>query len=66
MTALEVYAGPKALAQLQAQGLKPQDVRLVPGAAGGPKGLILNPLDRFIFGEWLAATDHPVHLLGAM
>lgn len=65
MNALEVYAGPKALAHLQAQGLRPQDVRLVPGAAGGPKGLILNPLDRFLFGQWLAATDHPVHLLGA-
>ena len=40
-------------------------MRAIPAAAGGPKGLVLNPLDQFIFGDWLAATDHTVHLLGA-
>jgi hypothetical protein len=38
---------------------------VIPGAAGGPKGLILGPLDRFIFGEWLAQSQQPVHLVGA-
>jgi hypothetical protein len=42
-----------------------QDIAVVPGAAGGPKGLILGALDRFLFGEWLAQTSHPVHLVGA-
>ena len=28
-------------------------MRAVAGAAGGPKGLVLNPLDRFVFGHWL-------------
>lgn len=46
-------------------GLRPQDVGVVPGAAGGPKGLVLGPLDRFIFGDWLASTTQPVHLVGA-
>ena len=46
-------------------GLQPHDVGVVPGAAGGPKGLILGPLDRFIFGDWLAASNHEVHLVGA-
>ena len=46
-------------------GLQPQDVGVVPGAAGGPKGLILGPLDRFIFGDWLAQASHDVHLVGA-
>jgi hypothetical protein len=27
--------------------------------------LVLGPLDRFIFGEWLAKSEHPVHLVGA-
>lgn len=56
------------MALLRARGLRAQDVRLVPAAAGGPKGLILNPLDRFIFGPWLAAdgaAPQTVHLLGA-
>ena len=46
-------------------GLRPQDVGVVPGAAGGPKGLVLGPLDRFIFGDWLAQASHEVHLVGA-
>ena len=65
MKALQVYAGPIALQRLRERGLQPGDVRAVPGAAGGPKGLILNPLDRFIFGEWLPRSEQVVHLLGA-
>jgi hypothetical protein len=65
MKALQVLAGPIALQRLRERGLQPGDVRAVPGAAGGPKGLILNPLDRFIFGEWLPRSEQVVHLLGA-
>ncbi|HET7792846.1 MAG TPA: patatin-like phospholipase family protein [Rhizobacter sp.] len=65
MKVLQVHAGPRALKALREQGLRPQDVRVIPGAAGGPKGLVLSPLDQFIFGDWLAGTDHPVHLVGA-
>ncbi len=63
--ALQVHAGPLALARLREQGLRAADVRVVPAAAGGPKGLILNPLDRFIFGHWLPTAPQTVHLLGA-
>ena len=65
MRALEVRAGPGALTHLRAHGLRAQHVHVVPAAAGGPKGLVLNPLDRYLFGEWLAGTTHTVHLLGA-
>ena len=65
MQALQIYAGPKARQHIAEHGLQPSDVGVVPGAAGGPKGLILGPLDRFIFGDWLAQSDHPVHLVGA-
>ena len=63
--ALQVFAGPRALLHLRERGLKPADVRVIPAAAGGPKGLILNPLDRYLFGHWLAGSTHTVHLLGA-
>ena len=63
--ALQVFAGPRALAQLRQQGLRPADVRVIPAAAGGPKGLALVPLDRFIFGQWLGGSEQTVHLLGA-
>ncbi|HEY0820685.1 MAG TPA: patatin-like phospholipase family protein, partial [Rhizobacter sp.] len=65
MKALQVHAGPRALKHLREQGLSAQDVRAVPGAAGGPKGLVLSPLDQYIFGEWLREAAQPVHLIGA-
>ena len=37
----------------------------MPAAAGGPKGLILGALDRFLFGEWLAKSNQRVDLVGA-
>jgi Patatin-like phospholipase len=60
-----VYAGPRARQHLQEHGFRPQDVRVVPAAAGGPKGLVLNPLDRCIFGRWLRGAPQTLHLLGA-
>ena len=65
MPALRIYAGPAARDHIARHGLQPADVGVVPAAAGGPKGLILGPLDRFLFGDWLARTDHTVHLVGA-
>ncbi len=62
--ALVVHAGPRAREHLRQHGLRATDVRVVAAAAGGPKGLVLNPLDRFVFGSWLAGPQ-PVHLLGA-
>ncbi len=65
MKALRIYAGPVALEHLRERGLQPGDVSVVPGAAGGPKGLILGPLDRFLFGQWLPQSSQPVDLVGA-
>lgn len=63
--ALEVYAGATARAHLRDFGLRPQDVSVVAAAAGGPKGLVLLALDRFVFGHWLAPAEHPIDLIGA-
>ena len=65
MQALRIYAGPKALAHIRQHGLQPEHVGVIPGAAGGPKGLILGPLDRFLFGEWLPQSTQAVDLVGA-
>ncbi|MEP6720032.1 MAG: phospholipase [Variovorax sp.] len=65
MKALRIYAGPLAREHIARHGLLPQHVRTIPGAAGGPKGLILGPIDRFLFGEWLPQSTQPVHLVGA-
>jgi hypothetical protein len=65
MQALKIFAGPRARAQLRERGLAPADVRVIPAAAGGPKGLALNPLDRFLFGHWLRDSAQSLHLMGA-
>lgn len=65
MPALRLYAGPAARRHIQQNGLRPADVGIIPAAAGGPKGLILGPLDRFIFGQWLNTSSQPVQLVGA-
>ena len=68
MTALRIYAGPVARQHIEQHGLQAADVGVVPAAAGGPKGLILGPLDRHIFGGWLPGVADPartVHLVGA-
>ena len=63
--ALRILAGPAARDHLLEHGLRPHDVRVVPGAAGGPKGLALNRLDRYLFGHWLPKSSQCVHLVGA-
>ena len=65
LKALHLHAGPKALAHIREHGLRPEHIGVIPAAAGGPKGLILGPLDRFIFGQWLPQSNQPVHLVGA-
>ena len=65
MKALQIFAGQRALAHLKTNGLKPDAVRAIPAAAGGPKGLTLLPLDRFLFGEWLPQSTQSVDLIGA-
>lgn len=63
--ALRLYAGPAARQHIEQHGLRPPDVGVIPAAAGGPKGLILGPLDRFLFGHWLPQSSQPVDLVGA-
>lgn len=62
---LSVHAGPRALKALREHGLRPEHIRAIRAAGGGPKGLALNPLDRYLFGEWLAPATRPIHLFGA-
>ena len=51
---LSIQAGPDALALIRDEGLRPERVRIVPAASGGPKWLVLSALDRYLFGTFLA------------
>jgi len=65
MQALHIYAGPLARQAIAKNGLRPTDIRTIAAAAGGPKGLLLGALDRFIFGDWLTRSTQPIDLVGA-
>lgn len=53
MSSLVIKLGARARAHVERDGLKPADITCIPAAAGGPKGLALMPLDRWLFGDWL-------------
>jgi hypothetical protein len=65
MRALRLYAGPRAMRRMARNGLQPADIGTIAGAAGGPKGLILGPLDRYLFGQWLPGSTQRLDLVGA-
>jgi len=62
---LTFLAGRKALSIIKDEGLQPNRVNRIIGAAGGPKWLVLNQLDRVIFPHWLQAKNDPVVLIGS-
>ena len=65
MSVLDIRAGKRALDRMKTHGLDPADIEIIPGAAGGPKGLGIAGLDRAIFGEWLPSAPRVRHLIGA-
>ncbi len=69
MKSLIIRAGPRALQHMREHGLRPNDIDIVPGAAGGPKGLGLARLDEYLFADWLpsgfATRAKPIKLIGA-
>lgn len=65
MNALTILAGPRAMAQIAQHGLRARDVAVVPAAAGGPKGLIFQAVDSWMFGDWLPGAPRERTLIGA-
>ncbi|WP_405222376.1 patatin-like phospholipase family protein [Lentisalinibacter sediminis] len=63
--ALRFLAGPGALAEIRERGLDPERIRLLAGASGGAKWLVLYGLDRIIMRELLPRLRGPVHLIGS-
>lgn len=65
MNAIDIFAGAKALAHIREHGLHARDISVIPAAAGGPKGLILQKLDQWLFGHWLPSAPRERTLIGA-
>lgn len=53
------------MAHIRRHGLQAKDIAVIPAAAGGPKGLILQALDQWIFGTWLPQAPRRRNLIGA-
>ncbi|MEO0573876.1 MAG: patatin-like phospholipase family protein [Pseudomonadota bacterium] len=62
---LTVRAGPGALRHLQQNGFRADEVRMLVGASGGAKWLVLAGLDKRIVSEIAPHFSTPVHLLGS-
>ena len=58
-------AGKAAYRRIKENGLTPDDVHVVAGAAGGPKWLILAGLDRLLFSQWFSGRTMPLFLIGS-
>ena len=62
---LRFRAGPAARHIIERDGLQPEGVAAMAGAAGGPKWLVLAAMDKFLFGEWLRPRKQPLPLVGS-
>lgn len=65
MSSLRLIAGKTARERIEENGLSPELIRLVVGASGGPKWLVLFGLDKLIFGEWLTSASQKIDLVGS-
>ena len=63
--ALRIQAGAEALAHIRQHGLQASDIDIIPGAAGGPKGIGLCGLDQAIFGSFLSQAPKKRTFIGS-
>ncbi len=62
---ITIRLGARARARIASDGLQAADIGIIPAAAGGPKGLILHGIDKWLFGEWLPGAPRERKLIGA-
>lgn len=62
---LHIIAGKTACEHIRDHGLRAEDFRMIPAAAGGPKWISLYGLDQYLFSEFFT-KDHPgLQVIGA-
>lgn len=62
---ITIRLGTRAKLRIATEGLRAADIAIVPAAAGGPKGLILHGIDKWLFGEWFPSAPRERKLIGA-
>lgn len=62
---LQILAGPQALAEIRENGLSPERIKLMVGASGGPKWLMLSRLDQYFAEHILGQAKQEISLIGS-
>lgn len=62
---LDIRVGHQARQLILAEGLQAHHVDIIPGAAGGPKGIGIQGLDQAIFGDFLMRAPQRRTLIGS-
>jgi len=62
---LTIRAGSRALRLIREEGLDPDRVAVLAGAAGGPKWLVLYQMDRMVLARWIRRRSRPLSTVGA-
>lgn len=62
---ISIKAGKSAGNLIEKDGFGKESVKVVAGAAGGPKWLILRNLDKAVFGQFLKDRVNPLPLIGS-
>lgn len=65
MSSLRIFAGPRALRQLRADGFVADHFSWLAGASGGPKWFVLHGLDRFLASSFFQGREAPLHMIGS-
>ncbi len=60
-----IKAGKTALAHIKENGLSPEDISVIPAAAGGPKWIVLHAFDKYLLRHWFHNRTTPIDLVGA-
>ena len=63
---LKIQAGSKAILETKENGFSQDMVKMMLGASGGPKWMILNELDKYFCGEFFKDRTEKLQLLGSL
>jgi hypothetical protein len=62
---IQILAGKKALAEIKEHGLRPERIKLMVGASGGPKWLMLSRIDQYLSEHFFSKAKQPISLVGS-
>ena len=62
---ITLLAGENALRTIRDEGITRDNIRVIAGAAGGPKWLILSGIDRYLFGSFFKKRKEPLYCIGS-